>query len=70
MDYQISTYLESGYNKVISKAKAEGLTEKQLYWFTFPSKDEFDDLNIEITHYSFYENWDPYRNYMFAKKKF
>jgi N-acetyl sugar amidotransferase len=68
MDYQISTYLESGYNKVISKAKAEGLTEKQLYWFTFPSKDEFDDLNIEITHYSFYENWDPYRNYLVAKE--
>jgi len=68
MEYQISAYMESGYNKVISKAKTEGLTEKQLYWFTFPNRKEFDNLNIEITHYGFYENWDPYRNYLVAKE--
>jgi N-acetyl sugar amidotransferase len=68
--YQIAAYLESGYNKVISKAKAEGLTEKQLYWFTFPDEREVENLNIDITHYSFYENWDPYRNYLVAKEHY
>ena len=70
IDYQISAYLESGYSKVIKKAKAEGLTDNQLYWFTFPSKEELKDLEIEITHFSFYENWDPYRNYLVAKEHY
>jgi N-acetyl sugar amidotransferase len=68
IDYQISNYLESGYSKVISKAKKKGLTDKQLYWFKFPSKEEYKKLKITITHYSFYENWDPYRNYIVAKE--
>ena len=68
IEYQISNYLESGYNKVLAKAKKNGLTENQLFWFKFPSKKEYEKLKITITHYSFYENWDPYRNYMVAKK--
>ncbi len=68
IDYQISAYMESGYDKVISKAKKEGVTDQQLYWFTFPSKKEVENLKIEITHWSFYENWDPYRNYLVAKE--
>ena len=68
IDYQISNYLESGYDKVLFKAKKLGLKESQLYWFKFPPKKEYEKSNITITHYSFYENWDPYRNYMIAKE--
>ena len=68
IDYQISAYMESGYDKVIAKAKKEGISDQQLYWFTFPSKKEVENLKIEITHWSFYENWDPYRNYLVAKE--
>jgi len=68
IDYQISNYLESGYNKIIAKAKKQGLTDKQLYWFKFPSKEEYKKLKITITHYSYYENWDPYKNYIVAKE--
>ncbi len=69
MDYQISHYMEGGYERVLSKARSQGLTSSQLYWFTFPSKKEFEDLKVEITHYGFYEDWDPYRNYLVAKEK-
>jgi len=65
IDYMASNYLESGYEKILKKS---GLTEKELYWFRFPSKEELKKLKLQITHYGFYENWDPYRNYQVAKK--
>ncbi len=65
VDYMKSAYLENGYDKIL---KLSGLNEKQLYWFKFPSKKELQKIKMEITHYGFYENWDPYKNYKIAKK--
>jgi N-acetyl sugar amidotransferase len=45
-------------------------TEKQLYWWMYPTEDEFKKLNPSIAHWSYFENWDPYRNYLVAKEKF
>ena len=64
-DYMISNYLEAGYKKVLKKSK---LSEDDLYWFTLPNKKELKKNKIVCTHMSFYENWDPYRNYLIAKK--
>ncbi len=69
IDYQISRYMEGGYQKIIDKAKAKGLSDRELYWFTYPNKNEVKDFKVELTHYGFYENWDPYRNYVLAKEK-
>jgi N-acetyl sugar amidotransferase len=69
IDYQISHYLEGGYKKIIDFAKKEGLSDDQLYWFTFPDKKDLKTSNTKITHYSYFENWDPYRNYILAKEK-
>ena len=38
VDYQISRYMEGGYDKVIEKAKLQGLNDRQLFWFTYPKK--------------------------------
>jgi len=65
VDYIITRYLESGYEKVLKKAK---LSDLESYWFRLPSKKELNKLKLKLTHYSFYENWDPYRNYEVAKK--
>ncbi len=65
VDYMKSSYLEGGHDKILKLSK---LHDDQLFWFKFPSKKETKNLNLEITHYSFYENWDPYRNYKVAKK--
>ncbi len=65
VDYQASNYMEGFHKDILSKAK---LTKEQAYWFTFPSKQDLKKTKIQITHWSFYENWDPYRNYMVAKK--
>ena len=69
IDYQISHYLEGGYNKIINLAKKNGISESQLYWFKFPSKQELESNKIRVTHFSYFENWDPYRNYVIAKEK-
>ncbi len=69
VDYQISRYMEGGYDKVIEKAKLQGLNDRQLFWFTYPKKEDLKKFDLELTHYGFYEDWDPYRNYVVAKEK-
>lgn len=65
IDYQKRIYLEGGYAKVLNAAK---LSQEQLYFFEFPEDKDFIGHNIEITHWSYFENWDPYRNYLIAKE--
>lgn len=63
--YQKKVYLEGGYDKVLA---ASGLNNKQLSFFCYPTDDELNDHAIELTHWSYFENWDPYRNYLIAKE--
>ena len=58
-------YLNDTYSRVLNEAS---LTEKDSYWFKFPTKNMETLNDLEITHFSFYENWDPYRNYLVAKE--
>lgn len=63
--YQKKVYLEGGYEKVLA---ASGLDEEDLYFFRFPGDDELRAHPIQLTHWSYFENWDPYRNYLIAKE--
>ena len=65
VDYQKTHYLEGSHKKILDMAN---LSKNESYWFTYPTDQELKQLNIKITHWSFYENWDPYRNYEYAKK--
>lgn len=65
VDYMTTAYLNSTYDAVISLSN---LDENSLYWFSFPKTLIGSLSGIEVTHFSFYENWDPYRNYMVAKE--
>ena len=64
IEYQKSVYMENGYNKIMKKIK-----NKNNYFFKYP-KNLNDYKNIKLTHWSYFENWDPYRNYLIAKKYF
>ena len=55
-------YLDDGYQKVFSKIKFQG---NEDYFFKFP--EERISKKLKITHWSYFENWDPYRNYLVAK---
>jgi N-acetyl sugar amidotransferase len=63
--YQKKVYLEGGYEQVLA---ASGLSKGQLNFFRFPSDEELNRHALQLTHWSYFENWDPYRNYLVAKE--
>jgi N-acetyl sugar amidotransferase len=63
--YQKKVYLEGGYDKVLSSA---GIPENDRYFFCYPDDRILADNPVDITHWSYFENWDPYRNYLVAKE--
>jgi len=63
--YMRKVYLEGGLDKVLRQA---GIKENERYFFTFPGDDEADKQHLELTHWSYFESWDPYRNYLVAKE--
>jgi len=66
VDYMKKIYLEGGFDKVLD---ASNLTESDLYFFRFPNEEVLASNPIDITHWSYFESWDPYRNYLVAKKE-
>ena len=65
MNYMREIYLEGGVDKVL---EASGVLERQRYFFEFPREDELNEGGLLITHWSYFENWDPYRNYLVARE--
>ena len=55
-------YLEGGHDLVLNESK---LNSEAMTFFKFP-KDT--NTELKITHWSYFENWDPYRNYLVAKE--
>ena len=62
--YQKKIYLEDGYDKILKKLNLE---ESKKFFFKFPENREIK--NVLITHWSYFENWNSYRNYLVAKKE-
>ncbi|MEY4591817.1 MAG: hypothetical protein RIR18_712 [Pseudomonadota bacterium] len=65
VQYMRKIYLEGGYEKVLANA---GVSDSDLYFFRFPEDAMLARSPIDITHWSYFENWDPYRNYLVAKE--
>ena len=64
IDHQKEVFLNNTYDSVIKKSN---LSNDDLYWYNYPDKNL---ENINITHYSYFENWNPYTNYIVAKEKY
>ncbi|ULX57902.1 N-acetyl sugar amidotransferase [Ectothiorhodosinus mongolicus] len=65
VQYMKKIYLEGGYEKVL---EGSGIAESDLAFFRFPDDELLAESPIDITHWSYFENWDPYRNYLIAKE--
>ena len=65
VEYMRRIYLESGHDLVLQRS---GLSDAQLYFFRFPGEEELAGRELHICHWSYFENWDPYRNYLVAKE--
>ena len=64
-EYMRRIYLEHGHDKIL---KASGLSDAQLYFFQFPSEKELKGKELNLTHWSYFEDWNPYNNYLVAKE--
>lgn len=62
VEYQKKVYLEGGITGVLAHS---GLSPRDKYWFEYP---DMATANISLTHWSYFEDWDPYRNYLIAKE--
>ncbi len=66
VDYQKEIYTENSFEKVIKKIKNKD--KYNFSYFKFESNKNKQLKKIDLTHWSSYEDWDPYRNYVVAKK--
>lgn len=64
--YMKSVYLEGGYDNVFSEM--DDIDAASLYFWRFPEDSNVNTRNLFLTHWSYFENWDPYRNYLVAKQ--
>jgi N-acetyl sugar amidotransferase len=66
-NYMRDTYLEGGHNRILETVKEKlMLSDQELYMWKFP---ESVDSHVRFTHWSYWEGWDSYRNYVVAKEK-
>lgn len=66
VEYMKKIYLEGGYDTILRELSAD---EKGTTFFKFPFMEESKSRRLDITHWSYFENWDPYRNYIVAKSE-
>jgi N-acetyl sugar amidotransferase len=65
IDFTKKAYLESGYDQILDSLE---FNKSELYWFKLPSQEAVDSENIHMAKWSYFEPWDPYRNYLIAKE--
>lgn len=69
IEYMKRVYFEGAYDKVFNRIKGdEDISEADLAFFQFPTEDEISEVGLSFTHWSYFEAWDSYRNYVVAKE--
>ena len=67
INYMIKNYFEGDYHEI---KNASGLSNHELFWFDIDQKDKHEIEKIKLTHWGYFETWDSYRNYLYAKEKY
>lgn len=65
LEYMKRAYFEGGYEKVLGKLDRP---KRELFYWMFPGDEEIAGKTVSMTHWSYFEPWDPYRNYLLAKE--
>ena len=69
IEYMKRIYLEGGHEKVFDRiAKDADISESDMSFFRFPKDGEISEVGLSLTHWSYFEPWDSYRNYIVAKE--
>ena len=70
IEYMKKVYLEGGHNEVFKRIRQDGdISKADLAFFEFPDQSEISYNDLSFTHWSYFESWDSYRNYVVAKEK-
>lgn len=46
-----------------------GYTDADFAWWTFPEDEDIERVKPRASHWSYFEDWDPYDHYLVAKEK-
>lgn len=65
IDYMREVYLEGGQDVIFAESK---LAASDLQFYVFPGERELGGRELLIGRWSYFESWDPYRNYLVAKE--
>lgn len=66
-DYAIKIYMEGNDLRTFLEEK---YSEREMNLWLFPSKEKIRETNFKVGHWSYYENWDPYLHYEFARDNY
>ena len=61
IDYLKNVYLVGKHNKILKECLK---SKEERYWWTFPDPKK---SKVKMTHWSNFEDWDPYQHYVVAK---
>ena len=64
IDYMKAVYFEGGYDQVMNQVSH---ADQEMYYWKFPQESEVVGKDLFLTHWGYFEAWDPYRNYLVAK---
>ena len=69
IEYMKRVYFEGGYDKVFDVVLMDkDINEGDLAFWRFPTNEQVKKHDLAFTHWSYYEPWDSYRNYVVAKE--
>ncbi len=69
LNYMKRVYFEAGHEKVLKIVKNKfGYDDRDLRMWLFPSDNQIKKANLSFTHWSYFEPWDSYKNYVVAKE--
>uniref|UniRef100_UPI00404A2471 N-acetyl sugar amidotransferase n=1 Tax=Flavobacterium sp. TaxID=239 RepID=UPI00404A2471 len=69
IEYMKKIYLEGGHQIVFDRIRSDSdISEADLSFFKFPTVEEVTQIGLSFTHWSYFESWDSYRNYVVAKE--
>lgn len=66
IDFAIEVYTYGNDPKNFAKH----YSERELALWLYPTKEEMKNANFKVAHWSYFENWDPYRHYVFARDNY
>ncbi len=65
-DFAIKVYTEGNDPRSFVKNHSE----REMALWLYPAKEEIQRVGLKVAHWSYYENWDPYVHYEFARDKY